>query len=411
MIAIAGYWLLMGIFLLQMKASKKKENGEKKILFEPRTAVLLPIRGADPSLENCVKNILAQKFKPYSVFFLADNETDPAVQTVRNILKTSGSEKGNLVIFEKHLPNCSLKCGSLYQMWERLKDSEFEVFVNVDSDTNPPPDWLQRLVEPLKNPNIAAASGLRWYLPENLNGGSVIRQLWNMGAVLQMFFFQIPWGGSLAVRREVFEDGSLAEIWSRSLTDDTVTTIALQRIGKKCAILPSLLLVNREECSIPAFYPWLKRQLLCVRKYHSSWNFVAFQALFLGVPVGAAILCETGSLFQEKTNLSVWAILFLSVWFLGIGTAFWFMDESVRKELRGQGEKVPQRSWRFMLGSCLLIPAAQLIYLAAALGNFRMKSVTWRGIQYVLGPKNSIQMVRYVPYAQINRPLAENESL
>ncbi len=404
------YGILMEIFLFKMRNGKRNEkSGGGK--FEPKTAVLLALRGADPSLEVCINCALTQDYGPYSVFFLVDNETDPAVSIVRKVLKSTGSERGNLVVFENRLTTCSLKCGALSQMWEKLKDTDFEVFVNVDSDTNPPRDWLRRLVAPLQDSRIAVASGARWYVPAKFQVGSVMRHLWNMGAVIQMFFFRIPWGGSLAIRREVFEKGDLAGIWSRSFTDDTVTSVPARKLGKKCAVIPSLLLVNREECSMSSVYPWLKRQILCVRKYHPSWIFMIFQAIFSVMPIAAALAGAVVGIFMTNWTLFALAVLLLGGWFLGIGLAFCIMEESVHKELRRQGESIPRRKIRFMLGTCLLIPSAQFLYLTAIVGSYRLKKVTWRGIQYVLGPKNSIQMTRYVPYAEVDAQFSKNESL
>lgn len=413
-IGLIVYWILMEIFLFRVRKGESRNEEREATRFEPKTAVLLALRGADPALEICVNCVLTQDYGPYSVFFLVDNETDPAATVVREILNSTGSEKGRLVVFENHLSTCSLKCGALSQMWEKLKDSDFEVFVNVDSDTNPPRDWLRRLVAPLQNPEIAVASGARWYVPAKCQLGSVIRHLWNMAAVIQMFFFRIPWGGSLAIRREVFEKGKLAEIWSRSFTDDTVTSVPARKLGKKCQVIPSLLLVNREECSMRSVYPWLKRQILCVRKYHPSWIFMIFQGIFLATPIAAILGGLAVGAFQANWALVVPALLFLGVWFLGICVAFFIMEERVHGALRRQGESIPKRKLSFMLGACFLIPLAQLLYLTAIIGSYRLKTVKWRGIQYVLGPKNSIQMAGYVPYAEVEAedlPVSENESL
>src|SRR4051812_44958773 len=52
----------------------------------PEVAVLLPLRGADPSLRDCLRGLLRQDYPRYSVRIIIDSPQDPAWELVRSIL-------------------------------------------------------------------------------------------------------------------------------------------------------------------------------------------------------------------------------------------------------------------------------------------------------------------------------------
>ena len=41
--------------------------------------------------------------------------------------------------------------------------------------------------------------GNRWYAPRAGYWGSLVRVVWNVGAVINMYYWNVPWGGTLAM--------------------------------------------------------------------------------------------------------------------------------------------------------------------------------------------------------------------
>src|SRR5271169_5207215 len=52
----------------------------------PEVAVILPLRGADPSLEACLSGLLAQDYPAYTVYIVVDSTEDPAQAVVTSVL-------------------------------------------------------------------------------------------------------------------------------------------------------------------------------------------------------------------------------------------------------------------------------------------------------------------------------------
>lgn len=401
-------------FLYKVHHKGWKKNQE---LYEPKAAVLLALRGADPFLKYCIQGLLRQDYPNYTVFFMVDSDSDPAIPVVVDILaqetKVRPRCKCEIVIVDEHFDSCALKCNSLAHVIEKL-DESFQVIAILNADTRPFPTWLRQLVEPLSDQRFAATSGLRWYVPEHSNWGSLVRMLWNVAAVNQMAFSQIPWGGSFALRREVFFEGGLLERWKNTLTDDVPTYPVVRAMGAQVLVNPSLLMVNREFCHLASFYPWVKRQILLAKLYHPKWWVIVGQAFFLFMLPATSFVLAIYGLCLKNWTLFYWNIASFLLYVIGVFGAFVIMDGSVRRYLRKTGENIPRQTVGGLVKTSVSIILTQFVYAMAICGVFRMKKVTWRGIMYQIGPGERVQMEKFVPYAEIvkaTKATQENDSM
>ncbi len=415
LVIVVVHYVSMFAFLRKMW---RKEWTTPVTPFEPKAAVILTLRGADPSLSRCVEGVLRQKYRDYTIFFAVDHLSDPALPVVEKLLTNSElpenpSRKCEIVVIEEHLETCALKCNSLVHVIS-TQEADFEVVALLDADTRPSEGWLRQLVEPLSDSRFSATSGLRWYVPERDNWGSLIRMLWNVAAVNQMVFSQIPWGGSLAIRRNVFFEGGLLERWKYTFTDDVSLLSVIYGMGKRVMVTPSLLMLNRETCRLSAFYPWVKRQLMMAKLYHPKWGVVVGQAFFLSAPLGIVFALGLYGLRLGNGTLTAWSFGGFALYILGVLGAFVIMDGSVRKYLRTQGESVSRQTVRGLLKTMISIALTQIVYTFAICGVFRLKNIAWRGVWYRIGRSGNVQLVEYIPYAEVERekpPVDSQESL
>src|SRR5436309_2007209 len=56
----------------------------------PRAAVILPLRGADPFLRDCLIGLLGQDYPRYSLHIVIDHADDPAHELVLKVLAEHG---------------------------------------------------------------------------------------------------------------------------------------------------------------------------------------------------------------------------------------------------------------------------------------------------------------------------------
>ena len=403
LVIVLIHWIALSLFLYWIR---RKEWHEPKEVYRPKVTVILALRGDDPFLRRCLEGLLSQHYAPYAVRIVVDHPNDPARQTVQEVLaehaanSTTGTKDVELLIASQHRNTCALKCNSLLEAVERL-DTGAEVVVTLDADTNPYPTWLAELVEPLSDDRFVAASGMRWYFPPKCNAGTLVRYLWNAAAFVQMYFYKIPWGGSLAIRRELFWQNNLAERWEHALTDDVSLFTIAQRSGKRIAYVPAVLMANHETCRLPSFFYWVRRQMLYVKLYHPSWRAVLGQCMLISVPQIVLVALMIGT-----AGMGMWYECFLLVgifvfyWLSVLGTLY-PMESAIRRLMK-RTNTVPERpSWGLIAAMMLAVPLTQAVYTAAVASLFWLKKVEWRGVWYELNKDKTVKMIEYIPYSEV----------
>ena len=215
----------------------------------PRAAIILCLRGRDPFLEMCLESILKQDYPDYQLRIVIDSRQDPAWQVAQSLADRYGAERVCIEALEERHGTCSLKCSAVVQALERL-DESFQVAALVDADTLTHPSWLRELVAPLRDERVAVTTGNRWYMPATGSWGAMVRYLWNAAAVVQMFWDGVCWGGTLAIKRGIFVKGDLLDRWRHALCEDTMLFRWLGKRGMRVKFVPSLMIVNREDCGL-----------------------------------------------------------------------------------------------------------------------------------------------------------------
>jgi hypothetical protein len=378
--------------------------------FTPKTLVCLALRGADPFLKRCITGLLTQDYPNYALRLIVDSSEDSALPAVKEILDSLVHRQAEVDIMtvSEHYTTCTLKCNSLVHVLAAL-DPSFEAVAVCDADVQPHPSWLRDLVAPLADPGIAATTGQRWYIPDKPNTGSLVRYLWNAAAVVQMYLYAIPWGGSMALRRDLFAEA--AAVWRTAFTDDASLAAALKKTGGKLRFVPSLFMVNRETVTLPVFHRWVKRQLLCAKLHHPSWNKIAGQGILITVPLlTAAGLLVTG-LCCHHWQTVFWSASSVILYWAGVYGTLPLMERAVQRRLaKRDAEKMtdkPHWYWQRTLGTLALIPLTQFVYTSALLRLYFLRRVEWRGVEYEISGK-SVRLTAYKAYTAGQK---ENESL
>lgn len=367
--------------------------------FTPKTMVVLTLRGADPFLERCVRGLLTQNYPCYNIRFVIDHLDDPALPIVRKIVYETGAANVEILVVNEYSGTCSLKCNSLVHAVETL-DESYEIVAFLDADVNPHSDWLRDLVEPLSDPRFGAATGQRWYIPDQDGFGSLVRYLWNAAAVVQMFLYGMVWGGSCALRYRVFSKGKLCDVWKHAFSDDMSVTSSLRAVGEKTAFVPSLFMVNREQCTLASFYRWVKRQLFCAKNYHPAWNAVVGQAVLITIPLLAVFFLLFFSLILGNHLAAAWSFAALAVYWAGVFGTLPLMEWGIRHKLRERNEPIPMWTLSRTLRTFVAVPLTQFVYTSAMVGVYFLKRVEWRGVLYEIGKDKTVKLIEYIPYAE-----------
>ncbi len=236
----------------------------------PRAAVILCVRGLDPFLAASVKGLLRQDYPRYDVWIVVDSVRDPAWPVVNSLVHQFGRGNVRVLTLTDRLATSTRKVAGQLQALAQL-DTAHEIVAVLDADAIPHATWLRELAAPLLDPRVGVASGNRWYMPAATNCGSLVRYLWNAAAVVQMYWYGMGWGGSLAFKIKLLREADLGNCLANAFADDIATCRCARRNGYRVRFVPSLVMVNRETCSVKGLFGFLERQLLCVRLHDPWW--------------------------------------------------------------------------------------------------------------------------------------------
>ena len=363
----------------------------------PKAAVILCLRGADPFLPNCLQALLNQDYPHYDLHVVVDHPDDPAWSIVEDVVKQCHATPIHLQPLRDHRLTCSLKCSSLVQAISSLDDA-YDVIVQVDADTIPHRQWLRELVTPLADEQVGASTGSRWYMASESSWGTMVRYAWNAAAVVPMYWGRIAWGGTLAIKAQVFRDSDLLHRWGHAFCEDTMINTCLRRQGLRLAFVPALMMVNRETCSLSALFPWICRQLLTTRLYHRSWWGIVGHGLCTTILLIMSLGILVVALLTRDWEAAAWA----GGGFVGYEAMMVLLlillEAAVRQVVRDRGEPTAWLTRAALTRYLPAIPLAQGLYAAVLIKTMFMRTVEWRGIVYHIEGAGRIRLLEYLPY-------------
>lgn len=359
----------------------------------PKAAVVMTLRGADPFLDRTLQGLTQLDYPQYDIRIIVDHKEDPAWELVQRIIAERGCKNVKVEELAERRTTCSLRMSSLIQAVSGLDDS-YGVVAIVDADVVTYPGWLRDLVSPMADPEVGATSGVRWFMPDETNAGSLVRYIWNAAAVAQMHAFGIGWGGSLAVRTSLLRDADILEKWSKIMFEDTFTVNEVHALGSKLELVPEATMINRESIDVTGCTKFISRQVLNARMYHRSWPAIAAYALVSALAFNGAVVVGGAALLLGHVAQATAIGAAVGAYALGMAYLLIVSELAARIAAKKRKETIPALSWK-LVGAGLL---AHYVYLVSVVMALRVKEIEWRGIKYTLGGPRKVHLLHYSPY-------------
>ncbi len=381
--------------------------GKRRILLPPEqqelAVVIMSVRGCDPTLRDSLAGILDQEYENYEVHLVVDHQVDLAWDLAQEI-KSKLDRRSVLTIHEMQDPpvTCSLKCHSIVQALREIPRQAKYVAL-LDADVTPHKTWLAELTGPLCDPAIGGVTGNQWFEPQAPAGiGSLTRSAWNAGALVPTIYFSNPWAGSFAMRASDLEDSGLAEIWSCSVVDDGPIQKAINDIGLRIEFAPSLIMINREPCTLVYANRWVTRMLTWSRLYEKTFFLSVIHAVFSNF----VMLSNFGVLFIAIAmghRLGIGVSLFALIVSGGLcSLAYISSRKCVSRSCRMRGEVLPPMGISRFFGVLSTVPIGHLIYGFSCAQALLLKRIKWRGITYEVTRHDEVRRLNYQPYSAGN---------
>ena len=363
----------------------------------PPATVILCLRGPDPFLPRCLAGIFQQDYPRYDVLIIVDHPTDEAGKIAAEEVAKHGATNVQIVPLKNPSGTCSLKCSSIVQAVGMLRP-EVEFIAQLDADVIPHRSWLRELAGGLQPENVGAATGNRWYMPDDVSFGSLVRYYWNAAAIVQMYWYSIAWGGTLAVKTKVLRETELLKRWSQAFCEDTMLFAELKKHRLKVNFVPSLLMINREDCDLGGYFRWVCRQLLTARLYHPGWLLVVNHGLWTSLLPAVAAVGGIVAAIRGDWPAATWLWGGLLAYEIGVLLLLPPMEFTARSIARERNELYQWFPW---IKITLAVPAMltlQVVYFWALLSTQFVRVVDWRGVRYRIQGPFKIEMEAYHPY-------------
>ncbi len=381
LLAAISCWIgiksLLGGF--RFAAYVKRETSRPLPDFQPFVSVIAPGRGLEFGLAENLRALVLQDYPRYEVLFVFDAADDPAIDVVKQ-LNTNVTIR---IIIAGPATDSGQKVHNLRVATTRV-DPASEVLVFVDTDARPGKQWLKQLVAPLADAELGAASGYRWFIPENGGVASRLRSVWNasiasaLGADRTKNFC---WGGSTAIRRTTFDRLAVNDRWRGTVSDDFTMTRVLKEAKLPIHFTPRCLVASVGDCDFKEMLEFTTRQIKITRVYASH----LWLPLLLGSALFSIVFFGGLILIGLSPRLPV-ALLLLLMFALGATKSF----------IRFRAvSRVLETSNRDLLAHLVLWPVASLLYLYNAIIAGFSRRITWRGITYELkSPREAVIIPR-----------------
>jgi len=356
-----------------------------------RVALIVPCRGLDSHFEANITSLFNQDYENYLLWFVVGEESDPAYPELCR-LRDRLSEKSQAldvrILISGPADGCSQKIHNLLHAYGRI-DDDVEILAFADSDICVRPDWIRHLIWPIRNYRYGAATGYRWFVPKKNNLATLALSSLNARIAQQLgnTRFNQAWGGSTAIRVDVFRKVGLDRIWPRVLSDDLSLTYAVKKAGMKLAFVPACLVASYESTTWPGLFEFGRRQFLITRVYRPwTWLFGLAAGLYsvLCVWAAAAIAIHAAAISHENLTLFT-AVPIVSL--LSLTAQAIVRQNMIARLLERDRDNMRFARIADIYFSWIWSPLLFILICSSALG----RTIRWRGIKYkLLSPTETI---------------------
>jgi ceramide glucosyltransferase len=379
--AVLLVWLSFRSFLNGIEYLKyfKQRLAERPSSYTPYATVFVPCRGIDQELAENLHPLTEQDYPGYELIFVVDDGADECMPLIEELMRKT--EKQTKLVIAGKATDTGQKVENLRQAVLHVAE-ESRVFVFTDSDVRTSKNWLQALVAPLEDESIGATTGYRWFIAQRRTFGSEMRSVWNASIAAAMGPNEktnFCWGGSTAIRRDVFDRVDMRRQWRGTVSDDFALTSAVKAENLRVVFVPQALTPSIGDCRVRDLLEFTTRQLKITRVYAPHLWLTSFfgSGLFLAIMITAFLTV----VFSRSNSAAVWVslITMLLVAISTIGKA-WTRLTAARLVLTGyDAELRPQ-----YLPHIALWPLAAGLFFYNSLAALLSRRLTWRGISYEL---------------------------
>lgn len=334
----------------------------------PRVSIIVPCKGAGKKFKENIRAICNQNYKDYEVIFVTDSSSDSAYKAIQEAV---GKDPRVKLVLSDRVEGCSGKVSALLKGVKIADDAD--VYVFADSDIRPHKEWIRHLVAPLNIEKIGATTGYRWYFIHSLR--SLLLSSWNACTAASLFIdkFNFVWGGSTAIRKELFDRLDIKNKWKKSFSDDLILSRIVKENDYSIQFVPESMVECYEEKNLYEIINWGTTQNVWIKWYYPKlWRISFLYAAvfkFLNI-LGIIVLID---------GFAIPGLLMLSPVFLDIIKG-WQQFVTFRELML-----YPKERFGSAFAYAIISPIASFLLAYNLVTSFFKREIEWKGNVYRFG--------------------------
>src|SRR6202140_1375404 len=356
-------YYLLAIFAALAFSRRAKAQAPATPTFEPPVSILKPVHGVDFASYENYASFCKQDYPEYEILFAVNNESDPAIAVVTQLIADYPQRHINLLIGAEYL-GANQKVNNLARL---TREARHEVLALSDGDVRVGPKYLSNVVAPLQDGNVGAVTSFYRGIAQN----NLYAELEAVGASSDFFagVLMAAWtegvkftlGASVATTKTWMQKVGGFEPIAAFLADD-------YEIGRRVTQSGGRVVLSHE--TVSTMYPsqtprsfwqhqlrWARTVRLCRPASYAALLFTQ------GLPwvMAAALIASTHGI--AASYLLAYLVLRLAMaWFVGVSVVG---DEVLRRRL-----------W--------LVPLWDAIHFVVWSASFVSNHVVWGNVEYVI---------------------------
>jgi len=325
--------------------------------FQPPITILKPICGLDNDSYENFASFCRQNYSQYQIIFGVRDAQDPCIEVVRQIMQDFPAVDIQLVISDR-LIGTNLKVSNLANAELQAK---YPILLLADSDVWVGPDYIQRIIQPLRDPKVGVVTCLyrpltRGWVANFEALGIATDYLAGVVAANKLEGMKYTLGPTVVIQRQVLQEiGGFAAI-ADYLADDYQLGNLPSRLGYKVVLSDYII---DHVISTDSITDLLRRQLrwaYCTRVSRPG----GYLGLIFTHSVAASLFCFIGAQASGWAWVGIaliWLTRLLMAWIVGV----WGLKDTV----------VQRSLW--------LIPLRDLVSFLIWGYGFVSNHINWRG--------------------------------
>jgi ceramide glucosyltransferase len=354
-------YYLLAIFAALTVSHHADERGAPP--FEPPVSILKPVHGVDFASYENYASFCTQDYPEYEILFAVNEESDPAVPLVQQLIADYPQRRIALLIGAEYL-GANRKVNNLARL---TREAKYEVLALSDGDVRVGPKYLRNVVAPLRDGNVGAVTSFyRAVAQHNLYAeleavgassdffAGVLMAAWTEGVKFAL-------GASIATTKRWMQKIGGFEAIASFLADD-------YEIGRRITQCGGQVVLSHE--TVSTMYPaqtfrgfwehqlrWARTVRLCRPTSYAALLFTQ------GLPWAiAAALLAPAPWIAASYLLAYLALRLVMACLVGVSVV---------------GDEVLRRRW-------WLVPLWDAIHFVVWAASFASNHVVWGNIEYVI---------------------------